>query len=357
MALTVEEKTSAAKKLIGFDFQYYYALLELLKLKKGEELGIEIKDDIHIVDKNGKLILLQLKHTLQKNANDYSINLTERDYDLWHTISNWINLILDPEEGRSNPKEQLEFINNTTFILATNKSGRNKNKYFTILNEFNLKQISIEKFIQYLSTLYSTTADKDIKEYILKLITVDKIVLNNFLLKLEFRLDEDNIIEKIKDILATDLVLDKPDSEDMFYEIAGRFKVLEYLKIKAGFNETYSKEQVNNNLLKGPLNKLRNQKFLVSELRDYECPENIFEEPFAKQLHDIDKDLDEIIKRNYQRQLCLTNIKKWSERKPIITTTERDNFFVNAESKWQMIHGPRHRRCSTCSDEENLFNV
>ncbi len=63
------EKTSADDKIIGFEYQYYYFMKELIELKEGQVIGFEVKDDIHIdvINKNKVLTkLVQLKHSIQK---------------------------------------------------------------------------------------------------------------------------------------------------------------------------------------------------------------------------------------------------------------------------------------------------
>jgi hypothetical protein len=60
------DTTSAEDKSIGFDFQYYYFLNELLNLKSGQTAGLEVQDDVHIDRADGTSLLVQLKHTVQK---------------------------------------------------------------------------------------------------------------------------------------------------------------------------------------------------------------------------------------------------------------------------------------------------
>ena len=57
MAVTAQhtDKTSAADKSIGFDFQYYYFLWRLLNLKSGETVGLEVMDDVHTDLANNRL--------------------------------------------------------------------------------------------------------------------------------------------------------------------------------------------------------------------------------------------------------------------------------------------------------------
>ena len=111
----VNEEHAADTKLIGFDYQFLYFLYLILDLNTGEKLGFEILDDIHIECPNGNIVLLQTKHTVQKNAKGDQINLTERDSDLWKTINNWILFIEASEEIET-------FLIKTSFKLVTNKS-------------------------------------------------------------------------------------------------------------------------------------------------------------------------------------------------------------------------------------------
>ena len=49
------EKTAAETKSIGFDYQYYFFLWKLLSLRKGESVGLEVKDDVHTWSEKGYL--------------------------------------------------------------------------------------------------------------------------------------------------------------------------------------------------------------------------------------------------------------------------------------------------------------
>ena len=57
--------TNADDKLIGFEYQFYYFFLTLLKLKIGKDdtVGFEVKEDVH-KETNEQLTLYQLKHTI-----------------------------------------------------------------------------------------------------------------------------------------------------------------------------------------------------------------------------------------------------------------------------------------------------
>ncbi len=62
------EKTAADGASAGFDFQYYYFLYQLIRLRSNESIGLEVKDDVHLTLSDGTLVLLQLKHTVQKKT-------------------------------------------------------------------------------------------------------------------------------------------------------------------------------------------------------------------------------------------------------------------------------------------------
>lgn len=111
------EKTSADSKEIGFDFQYLCFISKLLDLNINQKITYEEKDDIHIESPNGKLTLIQIKHSIQTNIDGETKNLTELDTDLWKTLYNWTQVITDPIDGRKNKKEQLEFLKNTKFAV------------------------------------------------------------------------------------------------------------------------------------------------------------------------------------------------------------------------------------------------
>ena len=40
---TYQEKTNADNKSVGFDYQYYYFLYQLLTLEEGQKIGVTVK--------------------------------------------------------------------------------------------------------------------------------------------------------------------------------------------------------------------------------------------------------------------------------------------------------------------------
>jgi hypothetical protein len=72
----------------------------MVQLKSGQSVGYEVKDDVHIDKPDGKQILIQLKHSIETKSDGKIFNLTEKDPDLWKTISNWVKIINDKAENR-----------------------------------------------------------------------------------------------------------------------------------------------------------------------------------------------------------------------------------------------------------------
>ena len=84
--------TNADDKLIGFEYQFFYFLLSLLRMKEGDTVGFEVEEDVHI-ENDKKILLCQLKHSIQRNAKKEIKNLTTADNDLWKTLSLWADKI------------------------------------------------------------------------------------------------------------------------------------------------------------------------------------------------------------------------------------------------------------------------
>ena len=120
------KKHVAGGQSLGFDYQFYYFVFLLVQLHHGETIGYEVKDDIHIQKPDGKVILMQAKHTVQTKADGKRVNLTSLDEDLWKTLSIWAKVI-----STSDTQE----IRNYEFILVTNKNIQN-NPFITCVEKF-----------------------------------------------------------------------------------------------------------------------------------------------------------------------------------------------------------------------------
>lgn len=61
---TFMEESTAPGTGAGFDYQFHYFVYRLLNMKKGQSIGLEIKDDVHSDLDNDVQLLFQLKHTM-----------------------------------------------------------------------------------------------------------------------------------------------------------------------------------------------------------------------------------------------------------------------------------------------------
>jgi hypothetical protein len=76
-------------------------------------------DDVHTELANNRQVLVQLKHTIQVNADGSTKNLTTLDSDLWKSLSNWSLIISDPKAGRDTVEKQASFVEKTDFLLVS----------------------------------------------------------------------------------------------------------------------------------------------------------------------------------------------------------------------------------------------
>lgn len=58
---------------------------------------------------NNIQVLIQLKHSIQKNENGTTVNFTTLDIDLWHTLNNnWCEVITDENDDRKIKQKQID---------------------------------------------------------------------------------------------------------------------------------------------------------------------------------------------------------------------------------------------------------
>lgn len=81
-------------------------------------------DDVDTQTEEG-ITLYQIKHSVRKSSKGETINLSNRDTDLWKTISIWMEFI----------EEQPDILENTKFQLITNKAI-SKNKFVEAIEAF-----------------------------------------------------------------------------------------------------------------------------------------------------------------------------------------------------------------------------
>ena len=332
--LKIRTEHTAGPQLIGFDYQLFYFLYLSLDLNPGEKLGFEILDDIHIEFPNGNIELLQLKHTTQTNGSGEKINLTERDSDLWKTISNWIAFVNAAEDAE-------KYILNTSFTIVTNKSI-DSNGFLKNLAKLQVGELDIKQMNGYILDLFSGTTDKVLKEKINQLIKLKQKVKKSFLCKINIVPDQENIISLIKGRIHK--LIRRPEriddvfnafytniQVDKFLTIAGREKfniIFEDFsnKDKTCFDFAYA----SNNL------PIRNLPLIF--------PEDLKEQLFIKQLIEIgETDQDEEILNYTTAMLKFFNqLKDWVNEGDLLET-DKSNLDKDAIIRWKRIFKEKYR--------------
>ncbi|MDX8437783.1 hypothetical protein RFN25_30740 [Mesorhizobium abyssinicae] len=278
------DTTSAEDKSIGFDYQYYYFLDELLKLKSGQVVGLEVLDDVHVERPDGSHLLIQLKHTVQRNAQDLPINLTTMDSDLWKSLSNWCKVIIDPAEGRISIPAQLAFIEKTSFLLASNKSDSDKNTVLVSSVAFKAGTKTHAELIADITSIKAQSKDTTIQGYIDDVLKLDPAVSQGFFSHLQFALGRDQAIEECKKSIA-EKQIDASRIDDVFHAVDSEVRQNCFATVKAGNKITISFDEFTIRYRRH-FDKARSIGLLFRKFPPV-LPDNLLRQTFIKQLVDI----------------------------------------------------------------------
>jgi hypothetical protein len=277
--------TSAEDKSIGFDYQYYYFLNEILNLKTGQLVGLEVLDDVHIERKDGTKVLIQLKHTVQKNSDGVPKNLTTMDVDLWKSISNWCKVITDPAERRSLAlPAQLAFISKTGFVLASNKSESVGNEFLSSLGAFKLGTKNHGHLVDDIRSIKLKSTSRDIQSYIDDLLNLDTSVSEAFFGQLSFVLGCDDIINQCKTSIAEKQIA-ATRIDDVFHAVDSSLREKSFRTVKAGSKISVSFDEFTKDYRRH-FDRVRSGDLLFRKLTPV-MPDNLVEQTFIRQLVDI----------------------------------------------------------------------
>ncbi|WP_058307352.1 ABC-three component system protein [Gracilibacillus massiliensis] len=355
-----QEATAAEDKSIGFDYQYYYFLYLILGLGTGESIGLEVKDDIHIDFPDNKQTLLQLKHSVQTNAQGEIINLRESDTDLWKTIYNWVKVINDKIEGRETLDSRIEFIKRTDFILITNKAFNTKNQFLVNLEKLKEGKMDTKEFKDYFKKKYDLKLTKKVAKessekkgedklllYIKEFLDQEDQWLEEFLKKLSFSLNEDDLIERIKLRIKAKFI---PENkiEDVFNSLDSNIRRDNYIAIKKGERIEYSFDNLHERYTRCFLLGRTDRRIIR---RDKPSIEEIPEEQlFIKQLEDIgiiskedDDYQDQVIQRTIAKLITFNNLEKWKQEGEL-TSTEQESFDRESIYEWKVVFDRTYRK-------------
>ncbi|EQB3342664.1 ABC-three component system protein [Acinetobacter baumannii] len=351
---TFTDKTNADNKEIGFQYQYYYFLYKLLNLKKGQSVGLEVRDDVHTTLKNNQQILIQLKHTVRKNASDNAVSLAELDVDLWKTLYNWANIIVDKEAGRAEKSQQIDFISRTEFHLVTNKTESKKNYFLEIIEKYKKKESTFHELRAHIVALYGKTDNDNIKKYINFLLELDEEIQANFLEKIYLELDQDDLDILIKESIR-DKMIDESRIQEVYERLDSNIRFDNFINIKNGgkveinFDDFYKRYRNIFSTARTPLQ--------LSKSFQPVLPDDLFSQNFIKQLINIEamkvNDMEKAIKYTSQRLKIIRFLEEWLQNGEIIYD-EINDFHSDVTNKWE---NEFEHWCESCHDMDIVKNA
>lgn len=331
----INNEHTAGPQLIGFDYQFYYFMYLILDLNSGEKIGFEVLDDIHIELANGNIELLQTKHTVQKTPKGEIVNLTERDSDLWKTISNWILFL-------NNSADKDEYLNKTVFKLVTNKSINNT--FFNNIIKFQRKQIKIKEFSDYIKNLHSNTDSLDIKRQIESLKKLNEKKKSKFLNQIQIISEPENIINLIKKRIYK-FIRKEERVEDVYNSLFSNMQLDKYLTIIDRKKFEISCEDFSRRY--GNCFDFAYEKTVLPKRElNLIYPKDLKSQTFIKQLVDIgetfESDSDDILRYTTAMLKTFNSLNDWKENGDILSTQiialDDDGIFI-----WNRIFKERYR--------------
>jgi hypothetical protein len=340
------EKTSADDKSIGFDYQYYYFLDRVLNLKPGQSVGLEVMDDVHTTLSADFNILVQLKHTVQSNAKGEPIALTELDSDLWKTLFNWSQVITDSAEGRETIGAQMRFVENTRFLLVSNKSHSKSNQFLQILDQFHAGEGEFEQLLGHVKFLNGKTADDGIRGYIEAVLKLSPDVIKAFFLNVRLELELDDIIGRVK-VSLLGKIIDTDKLETVFSRLDSNIRTDNFIAIKSGESIVISFDDFMKRYKRifddGRTKKLVYQKFTP------ELPDDIFAQKFIRRLLEIGDitDSDEELAIDYTTyKLRISRyLEQWVQEGDLVRD-EIENFHEEVFVRWRNEFRVAFRGCN-----------
>lgn len=342
---SVQEQTAAESKSIGFDYQYYYFLFQVLQLQTGQVVGYEVKDDVHIDTPNGEQTLIQLKHSIETKADGSIINLTEKDEDLWKTLSNWVKVINDEAEQRNKREAQIAFINKTRFFLVTNKSETESNKFLKMIDTFHKSNCTASDIKAYINTLNKPAAGKKpsvVDSYISLLEQQPIKWLEAFFKRLNVVYSQDELLEKIRLKIKEKNVSDSR-LDDVFAAVDSRLRAMIYEDVKARKKFELTFEDYHKNFTryfelgrsrKLPI-KLGNKKIATpQDALNHTSIRQIIE---TEILSETDSDFEDKLVRIFTNKYEMNNhLERWIQRSEI-TEEERQRFDQESIDLWENV--------------------
>ena len=327
----IQDKHAAGAQAIAFDYQFYYFMCLVLDLRHGDKVGFEVKDDVHIDQKDGTTILFQAKHTISNKADGTPENLRTLDVDLWKTMNIWVDMI----------KADESILQNHHFYLVTNKGiGINEFiDYKALLKDGN----DVDEIIDFLKGLKGRTQNKEVKSYIKNVLSIGKKKLKLFLLRLSIETSIDDIINRVKTKIL-EHCHQKNLVDAVFESLSSNMNAAKYLDIKDRKKFEITFDDFNSRF--GKCFRIAfKDKPLPKRTYPVNLPGNLEEQTFIKQLLDIGEITSGsslIIQYTTQMLQVINHLADWTENN-LVLPTEMDEFKKEAILKWSNEFRARYR--------------
>lgn len=315
-------------------YHSYYLLLLLLRLRTGEKIGFEVKDDLHITKADGTTEYIQIKHSTQRDAQGNPVNLTSLDKDLWGTLSNWLTLI---------QSDNFKNLDKCKFTLITNKEER-ENKFQNALVDFKSeKDKNTEIFLNQISSI--STNNQQILECIKQFNQLSQNDLRLFLNNLSIQTGNNDVIEKIKEEIFHKCSGKKEYIPTIFDSYCSRLQEKKYTEIcNQGYYEISYSDYTKD--FGHCIRVMYQHSPLPVRKWNKELPNDLESQIFIQQLldiEDIDQDSKEEIREfTFKKLSTINTLSDWIVNKEIYQI-DLENFEENTIELWKNYFKPKYR--------------
>lgn len=350
-----QSKRSAADIFVAFEYQWDYFVLMLLKENDDDAtVSFELRDDVDTQTEEG-ITLYQIKHSVRKSSKGETINLSNRDTDLWKTISIWMKYIDD----------EPDILENTKFQLITNKAI-SKNKFVEAIEAFHNTH-SVEDLKSAIVTIKESErtekskikSDNSVTNHlnVAQIITdlLNKTYLNEFCSRIYILKTSDVLEEDIKRIMSNRFGLNHNRIDWVYDQLMTKLRNDSIDNIKSGKSVTYN----------GAVFKERYQSiFDIGRRKIYfkDCSINDFEGNFRellfmKQLFSVyyvkENEVDRMSRltlswlrfNNNFHELCNDNI---------LINEDVNNLTKDVLSAWDNCYNKKYRKITEMSTDDEL---
>lgn len=343
----------AGGPLLGFVYQVYYFLYQILTIKEGAEVSLEKIEDV-AVETGEKRVYYQLKHTIGSTVSKVK-RMSNRDTDLWKTLSMWVDII--KKEEASEDRQQL-WIAGSEFVIVSNKTPEH-NRLFELIEAYRKDDGKWDELEAYLNEQTNKEpekkkeGDKENKKNIYYYMrNVNDYALKKELLKhvtAEFESDDD-VKKKIDWELENKSHVRKGNVENLRNLIMGRLvdKIEEVGGVATYTGATF-------HAAFGPLFQEMRERRFVPTPRDYVLPDKPLEQTFIRQLRDIgdrgSRTMSDVIRLTRQM------IEFGNDYHHANKTAGRDvqnRFEKNVKTRWKNAFDSGNEEITVMSTEEEI---